>query len=146
MKRGDKLCFCIEGGALSHQRSRRAFSSVDANDPLLRLYCELIGLELVLKDHQHQWIGGHDIYTLINGNFDTAIDIFALQLKNDLERLICTDINGNPSQVLLRKYPAIRYLHRDVDKPSGATDAQLNAIHATLSALKQQLNNFGVVP
>jgi hypothetical protein len=132
---------------LSHTRSRRAFSSVDNNDALLRLYCELIGLELILKDRQMQWTSGHDIYRLLtNPRFGPGVDGLANQLRQELGQLKCTDMNGIPSDVALKSYPVIRYLHRDVDKPNGATDSCLNRISSIVQDIYQQLLTHGVGP
>lgn len=137
----------IKPGQLSHTRSTSAFAAVDSTDSLLRLYCEMVGLELLLKDRLPQWTGGHNIFTLLSGQFDTTVDSLATQLRQALSNLICTDRSGGASPVMLAKYPDLRYLHRSGDMTSGATDAQLDSIRDLLSDLYQQLDDaHGVAP
>ncbi len=132
---------------MSHKRSRIAFSTVDNTDPLLRLYCELIGLELILKDRQMQWKSGHDIENLLtNEGFGPVVDNLATQLRQALGNLMCTDMGGNPSNVALKSYPVIRYLHREGDNLNGATDSCLDHIRVIVQDIYHQLRTYGVSP
>ena len=132
---------------MSHARSRLAFAAVNHNDSLLRLYCEMVGLELILKDRLPEWTSGHDVYSLLLGHFDATVDTLATQLRQSLGLLACTDRRGGASVVDIVNYPGIRYLHRAGDIPDGATDIQLDLIRDILSDLYQQLNDMhGVRP
>lgn len=107
----------------------------------------MVGLELILKDRLPVWTAGHDIYSLLLGNFDATVDALATQLRQSLGLLACTDRRGGASVVVIENYPGIRYLHRAGDMPSGATDIQLDSIRNILSDLYQQLNDvYGVGP
>lgn len=132
---------------MSHARSRLAFAAVNYNDALLRLYCEMVGLELTLKDRLPGWSSGHDIYSLLLGQFDATVDTLATQLRQSLGLLACTDRRGGTSVVAIENYPGIRYLHRAGDMPNGASDIQLDSIRNILSDLYEQLNDVhGVEP
>lgn len=132
---------------MSHARSKAAFAAVNPNDSLLRLYCEMVGLELMLKDRSPQWPRGHDLFILLSNQFDTIIDAYVIQLRQNLGQLNCTDPGGGTSPILLDKYPGIRYMHRSGDMPNGATDGQIDAIRNLLSDIYQQLDDaHGVAP
>ncbi len=137
----------VVGRPLSHARSRTAFAGVNQCDSLVRLYCEMIGLELMLKDPSPQWPRGHDLFFLLSNQFDAVIDTYVIQLRQDLSQLKCTDPGGETSPIMLDKYPGIRYIHRSGDMPNGATDAQIDAIRDLLSQIYQWLDNaHGVTP
>jgi hypothetical protein len=107
----------------------------------------MIGLELMLKDRSTQWPRGHDLFFLLSNQFDTIIDAYVVQLRQDLSQLECTDPGGGTSPIMLDKYPGIRYIHRSGDIPNGATDAQIDAIRDLLSEIYQRLDDaHGVTP
>ncbi|MFN9623934.1 MAG: hypothetical protein ACK587_14060, partial [Cyanobacteriota bacterium] len=96
---------------------------------------------------QMQWKSGHDIENLLtNEEFGPVVDNLATQLRQALGNLMCTDMSGNPSDVALKSYPVIRYLHRDGDKPNGATDSCLDNIRGIVKDIYQQLQRHGVSP
>lgn len=132
---------------MSHARSISAFAAVNSTDSLLRLYCEMVGLELLLKDRLPHWTAGHDIHNLLSGDFDSTIDSLAVQLRQNLANLTCTDRSGGASPVRLDKYPDIRYLHRLGDVSGGANDIQIDFIRDLLSDIYEQLDDaHGVTP
>lgn len=135
---------------MQHTVNRAAFLKLDTNSPILRLYCRLVALELLLKDHARaasgSWLAGHDVVSMAR---EVAVDVGLHQQATIVDRwlsaLWCTGRDGTAKLVTSQSYPDIRYLrHRSDFTASSSADVDLNNALLALDDLIRELRLRGV--
>lgn len=125
-----------------HRFNRRVFFQLDAASPLLRLYTQLVALELYVKERLPSWVRGHDVCTLLqDGTYATDIATLAFQLGQLVASLHCTDRTGLTATVG-SQYPNLRYLQHDSDFAHGSSDQDLQQALAVLDDLIEELGDI----
>ena len=122
---------------------------------LLRTYCALVTLELGLKDYlgltDSPGNGGHDLPDLLNqvkrvdSRLVGSINSFQTQLRNRLSSVRCQGKAGEAQSVPARSYPHLRYVRHQQDWAADfSSNAQLHAVHTTVTKLLGTLKHHGV--
>ena len=133
---------------MPHTYNIRAFknAALGISNPLLRLYCSLVELELAIKDHLQQqpsgsWKNGHRVTVWLT---DLGESSLSTQLSTQLSVLYCTNKNGDEANVQATQYPDLRYLRHETDFPFKSTDAQLNDALSIVRDIKIRLRGRGL--
>jgi hypothetical protein len=109
---------------------------------LLRLYCNLISIELRLKDARPQWQSGHDIGSMLADIGEAALSV---QLRTKLSALKCTARDGTEVPVDPAQYPHIRYLRHETDFPGAVKDADLDDAVLLIPDILLSMRNKGIL-
>lgn len=109
-----------------HSYNQRTFlSGAQSDQPLLALYCNLVAIELALKDSLRQrdgkWRGGHDLKKLLK-EYKQSFSSKATELADKLEGLSCTDMDGSQAPIKIKSYPEMRYLQHNEDFNESSSD------------------------
>lgn len=138
---------------MPHTTAIQAFTEITTAPSgalLAQLYCALVSLELISKDRISAtggpWTAGHDVCVLLV-LVDGTLSATSAQLKTNLERLHCTDRNGQETHVTASKYPDIRYLRHSRDLPTwpqSSSDQMLQDALNDAHLCLQQLKNLGI--
>lgn len=134
-----------------HRHNRKAFSNVDANHRLVRLYMRLVALELTLKDRDHaNYTKSHDIFLMIgdlkNIPNPGVLTPLSTALATSLNALHCTMKDGSPGHVTSKIYPGMRYLRHVSDFSGTTTDNDLDTANSSLDELLKELKQQGILP
>lgn len=117
---------------MAHRYNLSAFQvGAASTQPLLRLYCALVVVELALKDSSPTWPAhGHDVPALLADAGEAALSV---QLQGKLGALKCTTQKGAQAPVSAANYAHIRYLRHENDYPGTVKDSDLDAVLAVIS-------------
>lgn len=139
---------------MTHKQNINAFLSVttQCSNELVRTYCALIAVELVLKQHikitDHNIPGGIDRIRLkmAVGNKSGCtqrLTSLATKLRNDLTAISVQSKYSTPCSAPSDCYPYIRYTRMEGDgwgEPE-TSPAQLRTLNNTVSELRSYLKN-----
>ncbi|MBM9499216.1 hypothetical protein JWG44_02980 [Leptospira sp. 201903071] len=129
--------------AIIHKYNVQSFLEGTPDRILPKLYEKLIGIEIALKDRMSAtegWKSGHRIIEWIANEIDGSLSI---QLKSDLEKLLCTDQNGNQAMMDPNKYPGIRYLRHESDFTGGSKTLDLDKAMETANSIITHMRQKG---
>lgn len=157
---------------MAHKHNIKAFyAGTKTSEKLLKLYSSLVVIELTIKDNLRQkqgtWPGiRHDIKRGIDDLFpdsDPLPDrIFSPRpaiidrlkadigkLETDFRDLYCTGANGLSQEVIVNKYPDIRYLQHNSDDHNGhsgeTTEESLDNALATARSIISSLMKLSLL-
>jgi hypothetical protein len=137
----------IPASPKGHLTNRRAFAGLDTRQPIVKLYCKLIALELSLKDFDAaNFRRSHDVCDMAMKTFpSSSVAAAANTLRGDLATILCTGTRGAPTTVRAEKYPDLRYvrMHSDFAPPS-STEADILVSLTSFETLLQELRKDGL--
>lgn len=130
-----------------HLSNRRAFGNPSSGEPILALYCQLVALELALKDQFPTHFGlKHDVFSMISVSFGAKSNVIsaASSLRASLGAMTCSLGSGSAGPVRAEKYPDLRYARMDGDFPSpSTTNASVATAIGFLQVLVTELKREG---
>ncbi|EKP13087.1 hypothetical protein [Leptospira borgpetersenii] len=129
--------------AIIHKYNVQSFLEGTPDRILPKLYEKLIGIEIALKNKMSAtegWKSGHRIIDWISTEINVSLSI---QLKTDLEKLLCTDQSGNQAMIDSNKYPGIRYLRHESDFTEGSKTLDLEKVMETADTIVAHMKQNG---
>jgi hypothetical protein len=135
---------------MPHSKNIQSFlSAANGPDPLLRCYCGLVVLELVVK--QEVGLSDHNVIhglnklraaMAVNAKSWAAPALLTLtnKLRTDLVAVYVNGSNGLPRTIPVDSYPYIRYCRFDTDGWPSPHTTESNL--ATLASTVQQVRTF----
>lgn len=143
--------------------NRASFLGRNGSSCLATTYGKLVAIEITIKDHmgasanptwQHNLpviltsFATH--FTSSNPTVSTAnLNSLAMQLSNNLARLVCSNVSGNRRTVPRHSYPYMRYLFHEWDgsHPTDTKENDIRALDIIANNIISTLQNlYGVSP
>ena len=125
---------------MPHSYNRLGFGTMAADSPLLALYCQLVALELRLKDEAPNWPAGHDVPNLLRaGTYGAAVETLATELERRLVRIPCTARDGSTATVPASNFPAARYFRHAEDFADGGDPSLLDDVLDVVTDIADEL-------